>query len=410
MKEYKQLLWPSLVGLSALLLAGYLVSTLFLHTSAVFPEATLRYFTLVEVTQGRVYHVVQNITFAVALLVQGGLLAYLILFGTAKRLGSYCEDSFGGWGGLLGFVICIWLVQQVALLPFNYLMSYVWPVRWGLSEQTHLAWFSDYLIMGGLDMIMTLLGGALLFWLMDRLPRFWWLIGAVGLSAWIALQSYIWPVVVAPLFNTFTPLQDPVLTQMVDDLAAKADVPIDQILVMDASRQTNSANAYFAGLGNTKRVVLYDTLLRDYSLDEIRAVMAHELAHWTLHHIRKGILLGSLGFLMIGYLLSLALPRERRWSAWNRGEIWVRVLFFVLCISWLASPIENAFSRQMEAEADRTAISYTQDVDAAIRLHQKLAVKNLAEVAPPALLKWMSETHPPALERIELLEQMRSGR
>ncbi len=111
---------------------------------------------------------------------------------------------------------------------------------------------------------------------------------------WIVIQTLLWPILVAPLFNRFEPVQDPEVIGMIRQLADRAGIPVEEVLVMDASRRTNKANAYFAGIGKTKRIVLYDTLLDNYSSAEVEAVVAHEMAHWKLGHIRTGILLGIL--------------------------------------------------------------------------------------------------------------------
>lgn len=110
-------------------------------------------------------------------------------------------------------------------------------------------------------------------------PKTWWMVGAAVFSGWLVIQTLLWPVVISPLFNHFTEVRDPQIISMVNDLAQNAGLRIDKILVMDASRRTNKANAYFTGVGTTQRIVLYDTLLKDYDQNEIQAVIAHEMAH-----------------------------------------------------------------------------------------------------------------------------------
>jgi STE24 endopeptidase len=395
--------WTALVALSALLGLIYLWFSVF---PGEFPEDTWRYFTADEAAKGRSYQQVRQVLFMLQVFAQGSLLVYLLVSGKAQNIGRRCEGKAGRWGGIAVWIVLLALSQQLISLPFSYFGGYVWPRLWGLSAQTLSSWLSDYGIWAVLETFLTLLGGMLFFALMERWPKYWWLAGSAGLSLWLVLQSYLWPLAVAPLFNHFEPVQDPALVEMVEDLAAKANLRIDQIFMMDASRQTNTANAYFAGLGNSKQVVLYDNLIRQYPQEEIQAVVAHELAHWSQGHIVKGLGLGSAGIFVVGYGLAVFL-RSRRMPGKARAGIWVEALLFFLCISLLSRPLENSFSRRIEAEADRVAVAYTQNIPAAIRLHRALAVKNLADVAPPPFIRWLDNTHPPTVERLKRLEALK---
>ena len=244
----------------------------------------------------------------------------------------------------------------------------------------------------------------ILFGFMQRWPQTWWLVTAIFLSVWIIIQTFLWPLVVAPLFNRFTPATDPALVAMVGELADKAGLPVSEVLVMDASSRTTKVNAYYTGLGGTRRIVLYDTLLTSHPLDEVKAVVAHEMAHWQKGHIIKGLFLGISGNFVLWYILFLLLPVTV--PQWTRNPAtWSVILLFLLLTSFAANPLQNYISRHMETEADQVSVMLTEDVPAALRLDINLAVGNLSDVAPAPFVRWFSYSHPPAPERIKTIEQ-----
>ncbi len=253
-------------------------------------------------------------------------------------------------------------------------------------------------------MVLSTVGVFILFGFMTRWPNAWWLAAAAFLSLWIVIQTFLWPVVVSPLFNRFTPATDHAITSMVRDLAGKAGLPVDEVLIMDASSRTTRANAYYAGLGSTKQIVLYDPLLTAYPLDEVKAVVAHEMAHCLKGHIIKGLILGILGNFILWYLLFL--PLRVTVPQLTRNPVtWAVIMLFFLIASFASSPLQNYISRRMETEADRTSVMLTEDVPAAVRLEIDLAVGNLSDVAPAPFIQWFSYSHPPASTRIKTIEQ-----
>lgn len=385
-----------LVGVFSLLFLWY---TLF--PGRVAPE-TLHYFNAAQVAKGREYALGQRLVFITGFMVQVAFLFWLVFSGRAAALSRWLQQLTGGsyWAGIVLFFIVLWLLLQLISLPFTLYGSYFWQHRWGFSTQTWGSWWLDYLKGSGLDIALTLVGVILLFWLMGRWPRTWWFLAAACLSVWLVVQSYLWPVLVSPLFNRFTPAKDPAVVNMVQNLGEKAGIPVEQVLVMDASRRTTKANAYFAGIGHTKRIVLYDTLLKNYSPDEVKAVVAHEMAHWRQGHIVKGLIMGILGnFLLWGLLfftLRATLPAHLRYPIYT----WAIVMLFFLMVSFVCSPVQNYVSRQMEKEADQVSVMLTGDKQAAVRLQVNLATKNLSDVSPPAFIEWFSFSHPPAVTRI----------
>jgi len=370
------------------------------------PEAQ-QYFSAFQVSQGREYSQTLRLLFAGGFIAQATFLIWMVFGGRAAALSRWAQQISGGsyWGSLLLFFFTLWLLLRLIELPFSLFGSYFWQHRWGFSTQTFASWWLDYLKGAGLELALSCVGVLLLFWILNRWPAAWWLIGASFFSLWLVIQSFLWPVVVAPLFNRFTPVEDPAVLAMVGELSDKAGLPVDRVLVMDASRRTTRANAYFAGLGHTKRIVFYDTLLQNYPPDEVKAVVAHEMAHWCQGHIVRGLALGILGNFVFWVLLFVLLRATAPVNDRYPPHTWAVVLLFFLLVSFVSSPLQNYFSRSMEEEADRIAVQLTGDAPAAVRLQVNLAAKNLSDVAPPAFIRWFSYSHPPAMARIKNIRQ-----
>ena len=193
----------------------------------------------------------------------------------------------------------LWLLLRLVRLPFTLFGNYYWQRAWGFSAQSLASWWLDYTKNAALDLVLSTFGVLLFFLILKHWPRLWWVIGATLFAVWLVLQNFLWPVIVSPMFNHFEPVKDPAVINMAKDLAYHAGIQVDDVLVMDASRRTTMANAYFMGLGTTKQIVIYDNLLQNYSLDEVRAVLAHEMGHWQKGHIIDGLGLGVIGVFLV---------------------------------------------------------------------------------------------------------------
>lgn len=393
-------IWLMMLALTGIFLFLYLWFTLF--PGEIRAEA-LHYFPAEELQEARRYVFGPRLVFILGFVAELGFLLWFIGSGRAGALTArlYEFTGMGIWQARILFFLTLWLILQLINLPFSLFTSYFWQHYWGFSTQTLGAWWQDYFLQNGLSLVLTLAGVLLLFSAMELWPRKWWLAGAIFSVCWIIIQTFLWPLVVSPLFNKFEPVKEPTVLEMVEELSLKTGLVIDEVFSMDASRRTTASNAYFTGLGGTKRIVLYDTLLKECSLPEVKAVLAHEMAHWQHAHILKGITWGSLGVFLFWAMLYLFLG-----SVWGpKGayppDILVCLVLFLLVVNFLSSPITNYFSRQMEREADRTAVILTADLPAAVNLQVNLATKNRSDVSPPPFLEWFAYSHPPTLKRIE---------
>lgn len=220
------------------------------------------------------------------------------------------------------------------------------------------------------------------------------------------LLTFLWPIVIAPLFNRFTSLEPGPLRDRVVRLAADANVSLDEVLVADASKRTTAENAYVAGVGSSKRMVLYDTLVEAGDADETAYVAAHELGHEVHDHIWKFVGLSSLG-LFIGFaLLRWLSTRSEPW-AWAGAEgigdprSLPLLALLIVVAGLIVLPVQNSISRAFERQADRVAVDLTGDPDTAIKVYRRLAFSNLGDLRPPRAAVWLLFTHPPIPERIE---------
>lgn len=403
MKRRSYGIWIVL-GLLALLFSFfYLWFTLF--PGGVSTQA-LTYFKAEQIQNGRAYSFLPRLIYVLSFLFQAGFLVWFIWSGRAESLSRRCLQFPRGkaWVGILTFFVIVWVYLCLIQLPLSFLSGFYWQHLWGFSTQSLGSWVKDFIQESGLDLLISGAGVLFLFSAFRMWPKTWWISCTFFFSLWLIIQSVVWPIWVAPLFNRFEPVQNPEISAMVHELADKAGLEIDQILVMDASKRTTKANAYFAGLGGTKRIVLYDNLIRDYSPEEIKAVLAHEIAHWQKGHIVKGLLLGILGSLILWGGAYLVLGPGRTGNR-HPPEVWAVFLLFVMVATFVSSPVQNYISRQMEIEADQTAIQLTGDAQAAIRLQTHLALKNRSDLSPPEFIEWFSYTHPSVLTRIEKIKE-----
>jgi STE24 endopeptidase len=276
-----------------------------------------------------------------------------------------------------------------------------------LSTQNLGGWISDQLRATAIGSVVAIVAALVFFMLIRWQPRSWWLIGWVTFTLLSALLAFLWPILIAPLFNKFTPLQDPFLRERAFALAREAEVEIDEVLVADASRRTTTENAYVAGIGASQRLVLYDNLVDDSDPREVSFVIAHELGHRSENHLIKQVLIQSIG-LAVGFgILRLLAGWDRVWEwtgAGTGGMGDVRalpvLLLVTLVLGTLSLPLQNAISRRFEEDADRIAIRLTDDPETAVAAFRRLALANLADLRPPWIAVEVLFSHPPIPERI----------
>jgi STE24 endopeptidase len=236
--------------------------------------------------------------------------------------------------------------------------------------------------------------------------RAWPAVAGVLLGALVMLGSFVYPVLVEPAFSHFTALPDGPLRTQILQVAADEHVHLDDVLVADASRRTTTLNAYVSGYGSTRRVVLYDTVVRDLPHDEVLAIVAHELGHARHDDVLTGSLLAALGATLGVGLLALALSVvRRRRGALRDPTVVPLVLALVALGTLLSSPVNNGLSRLIETRADVDSLQTTRDPAAFTAMQRQLALHSLSD-QPPAWSQFWFGSHPTTLERIAIAEQL----
>jgi STE24 endopeptidase len=322
------------------------------------------------------------------------------------RLVTLAGRPFGGnWiaESVLGGLAVV-LVVEIVTLPFA-AWRHVIVVRYGISTQSWGAWAVDLAKSFGVGAV---IGGLALlgfYAIVHFAPRLWWAFGAAGAAALVVLLSFILPVLVEPVFNKFTPMADGPLRSELIALADRDGVPVRDVLVADASRRTRAVNAYVSGLGPTRRIVVYDTMLTEATPDEVVSVVAHELGHAKDNDVLTGTVIGALGtaagviaiFLLgsWGGLLRLA-------GIGSIGEPrGIGLLVAVATLAGLAAgPAQGFVSRRIEARADTHALTLTGDPATFEAMQRRLGTVNLSDPDPPAWEYLMFASHPSTVERM----------
>jgi STE24 endopeptidase len=268
----------------------------------------------------------------------------------------------------------------------------------GLDTQSWGAWAGDVVKASAIQTVFTAGAGAAVVAGTRRFPRGWWAptgVGAVVLGAGLAALA---PVVLDPIFNAFTPLPDGQLRSDVLALADAAGVTVGEVYSVDASRRTTAANAYVTGLGPTKRVVLFDTLIDRYERDEIRLVVAHELAHVRHRDVPRGLLYAAI----VSPTAALAVQRLSWELSAERGTAAAlpAVALAAMLITGPIGLIGNRLSRAMERRADHFALELAGAPDAFVSFERTIALQNVADIDPPRWVSRLLATHPPTAERI----------
>jgi STE24 endopeptidase len=292
----------------------------------------------------------------------------------------------------------VWL----SVLPVD-AASHWWRRRYGLSGQGYEGWLRDEMVSLGVRAVLVSVAVAGAVTLATRLGRRWWLAGAPALVLVGVVLVLAQPLVIEPLFNRFAPLPDRRLARDVEALARRMHVRIETVQVTDASRRTTAPNAYVAGIGPTRRVVFYDTILDGrFSNDELVAIAAHELAHVGRRHIWKG--LGWFALLAVPGVALVAAVTDRRGGLRDPALVPLALLVGV-AFALVTLPLQNAVSRRYEAEADWLALSATRRPETVVALERRLVLTSLGDPDPPAWTRVVLATHPPAVERIAMAKE-----
>jgi len=362
------------------------------------------YFTANQIERAEDFRSGQLVLFGVRLAVELGLLVYVVRRPPERLRRAFRRPVLAG----AGTAVAISVALRVVTLPVS-AVSRERAKDVGLVTQDWIGWLGDVALGTAIDAVLVGAGGALLVFGMRRFGRRWWAPAAALVVAFGVAITYLSPIVLDPLFNRFEPLPRGQLRSDVLELARAAGVEVGEVYEMDASRRTTAANAYVAGLGRTKRVVLYDTLLRDFDRDEVRLVVAHELGHVHYRDVPRGLLylaiVAPFGMFAVARLTERWAPRgeagDEPPGARQVGPAALPAAVLAVSIMLPAvTAVSNQLSRAVEARADRYSMELTDAPDALIAFQRRLTIQNVSDPDPPAWSHALFGTHPTAIERI----------
>ena len=320
---------------------------------------------------------------------------------------SWVTAPVGPWVlRVVAATVALAAVLRIATLPTS-AWSRTIAVRYGLSTQSWPAWAADLLRAWLVTTVVVVVALVVLVGLARHRPDHWWIPASALAALTVVVASFVFPVVVEPLFNRFTPMPDGELRTRLTALAERDGLPVDDVLVADASRRTTALNAYVSGFGSTRRIVVFDNLVEQATPEEVETVVAHELGHAERDDVLVGTLLGALGAAIAVCALFLVLRSETilgRAGADGPADVRVLalVLAFVAVVTAVSTPVQSLISRRIEARADVHALDLTRDPETFIAMQRRLALANLSDVDPPVVLHRWFGTHPTAPERIAL--------
>ncbi|WP_390217605.1 M48 family metallopeptidase [Halobacillus seohaensis] len=371
------------------------------------------FMTAQEVELSQEYSRYRNLLFFIGIPLEALIYIGILVFGWSPIF-----KRFGQRISFLSIPIYVLLVSAVVWIfsfPLDY-VGYRLSAHYGISTQTFSSWMSDELLSFWIGFIIMAILITVLYFLMKKYQKRWWLLAWALLIPFFTFMMYIQPVLIDPLYNEFTELKDPDLEAEILALADQADIPADRVYQVDMSEKTNAMNAYVNGIGDNLRIVLWDTTLNKLDEKETLFIMAHEIGHYVMNHLYMN-LAGVIASSFIGLYVTYRLMHVvvRRWGE-NLGVTRVSdiaslpmLLLLLTVLSIASSPVELAISRQAETAADEYALEMLPDSEAAIGSFQELTVNGLSEVNPPALVKLLRYGHPTMMERILMIQENGSG-
>ena len=317
------------------------------------------------------------------------------------------------WQALI-FFGTLALIGGVIGLPFNIYHTFVLEKKYGFSTITWKLWLIDLVKS---VIISAILAGFLLSVFMAfilYLPASWWFWAWIFFTAFEILLLWLFPVVIAPLFNKYEPIRDEALKAKITSLLAKVGLKTKGIFQVDEGKRSKHTNAYFTGIGKTKRIVLFDTLLASHTHDEILAVLAHEIGHWKKKHILKQLIFMIVASFAGFYLVYLLVSSPPLYGAFGLKQTPVYaglllVSIYSSCLAFFFSPIGAWISRYYEREADKMAVDLAGTSEPMTNALKRLAKDNLSNLYPHPLYVRFYYSHPPLIERIAYLKTMDEG-
>ena len=335
-----------------------------------------------------------------------------ILFGGFNFVDSLARSAgLGPVSTGLIFAGIILLMSQVIDLPFSAWSTFVIEEKYGFNKTTPKTFVADILKGMGLTAV---IGGAAfagIIWFFETMGPSAWLYCWTALSLFQVMLMFVAPVLIMPIFNKFEPLEEGELKRSIMDYARKEKFKMQGIFKMDGSKRSTKSNAFFTGFGRFKRIVLFDTLIKRHTVEELTAIIAHEMGHYKLKHVFKGIIRSILMAGFTFWLLSFFIGNPGLFQAFQMEHIsvYASLFFFGFLyapIGMITGIVDKAISRRHEFEADEYAVRSYGHPEAMIAALKKLSVDNLSNLTPHPFMVFLEYSHPPVLERIKAIRKI----
>jgi len=317
------------------------------------------------------------------------------------------------FSGIL-FFLFLSLASTILDIPFDLFSTFKIENKYGFNTTTPKIWITDFIKSLSISIILMFIMGGIGFWLIHASPNYWWIWLWAFFLVFSLFLMYISPYVIEPLFNKFTPISEEYegLEEKIKQMFSKVGIKVSRVFQMDASKRSKHTNAYFTGIGKVKRIILYDTLLQKMNEDEILAVLAHEAGHWKKKHVLKRIVVSEiLGFIGI-YISFRILQTNWLTDLFNiePSTFFAKLVILGLLgsiISFPFTPISSYFSRKQERQADQMAVNLTGSPDGLVSSLIKLSKDNLSNLHPHPFYAKLYYSHPPIVERLNVLMKMK---
>jgi STE24 endopeptidase len=354
------------------------------------------------------YTVAKTKISTLSMVIGSALLVFLTLGGVINVLVSISQAyiPYDLWSGV-ALIMSVFIISHFIELPIDIYQTFKIEQQFGFNRTTTSQFIKDQFMQLTLLLVIGIPVLYALLWVMGKMGDYWWVYAWLLTISFTFLMSWLVPTVIAPLFNKFTPLEDEDLKSRIQDLFERCGFKSKGIYVMDGSRRSGHGNAYFTGIGNNKRIVFYDTLIESLDVDEIEAVLAHELGHFKCKHILKHMLSSTIitlaAFALLGWL------KQQNWFFDGLGMFQINdaiaLLLFILVspvFTTFMQPISSRFQRKFEFEADAFAATITKP-DFLVHALVKLYRENASTLTPDPLYSSFHHSHPPASVRINHL-------
>ncbi len=335
--------------------------------------------------------------------------ASLAFAGAARSLSPGDGSEFPAFA-IAAYVVMLAILHEALALPLAFYYGFIVDRRYGLSSESFLAWLRDHAKAVGLGLVLAIAGAESVCFALRVSPAWWWLLSAALFATAMCVMAKVAPVALLPLFYRFTPLGRESLRTRLVALSQRAGIPVLGVYEWALGEKTRRANAALVGTGRTRRIIVSDTLLAEYSDDEIEVILAHEIGH----HVHRDILVALAAesvLLVVGfYAAALALAVLWRPLGFHGPGDFAALPVLVLAggaLSVVSTPLINALSRRNERRADRYALTLTRQPAAFISAMKRLGTQNLAEERPSRAVLWLFHTHPPVEQRINAARSFR---